>query len=229
MAKHDTRLLVVEDNRKVADGIASGLTEEGYGVVIARTAAQASESVEGEHFALALLDLGLPDGRGLDILKSLREQAEYTKVIILTARDSITDRVDGLDAGADDYIVKPFSFPELLARIRAQLRTAGQPDVLLEALDLKVDLMNRRVIRGGKEIELTTREFDLLRYLMQNKGRNVTREMLAADVWKVTARATPLDNVIDVHVSHLRDKIDKPFDLKLIHTVRGVGFILREH
>jgi two-component system copper resistance phosphate regulon response regulator CusR len=148
---------------------------------------------------------------------------------LLTARDSIEDRVKGLDTGADDYLIKPFAFPELLARIRALLRR-GLPDKpeKMSAGNLVVDVPSRSVSRGGAAIELTAREYDLLEYLLRNQGSVVSREMLARDVWKETARATPIDNVIDVHIARLRRKIDDGFDSKLLHTVRGVGFTLRE-
>jgi len=150
-------------------------------------------------------------------------------VLIVTARDSVEDRVIGLDAGADDYLVKPFAFAELLARIRA-LSRRGRSDapVRLKVSDLEVDAPTRRVSRGGRTLDLTAREFELLEYLVRNHGRVVSREMLARDVWKETGRATPLDNVIDVHIARLRRKVDDTAEPKLIHTVRGVGFMIGE-
>jgi DNA-binding response OmpR family regulator len=150
-------------------------------------------------------------------------------VLILTARDAVEDRVQGLDSGADDYLVKPFAFPELLARIRARLRV-GRPDETLRLgfANLEMDLVTRRVTRGGQALELTLREFELLEYLLRHNGQVVSREMLARDVWKEPSRATPLDNVIDVNVARLRKKVDQAFPVKLIHTVRGMGFALRE-
>jgi len=149
-------------------------------------------------------------------------------VLILTAKDTVDDRVQGLDSGADDYLVKPFAFPELLARIRALLRR-GRPDpaLRLQLNDLTMDVMTRRVTRAGQPLELTVKEFELLEYLLRHVGHVVSREMLARDVWHVTARATPLDNVIDVTVARLRRKVDDPFETKLLHTVRGVGFVVR--
>jgi len=161
--------------------------------------------------------------------KHCRRQGARLPVLLLTAKDAVEDRVLGLDAGADDYLVKPFAFAELSARIRALLRrNKGDFENVLKVRDLEIDLVRRSVIRGHHRVELTAREFELLEYLVLNHGRVVTREMLAREVWRETARATPLDNVIDVHIARLRKKIDDPFDLKLLHTVRGVGFMLHE-
>lgn len=176
-----------------------------------------------------VLDLMLPGRDGLEILAVLRSRGDQPFVLVLTARDAVEDRVLGLDKGADDYLVKPFAMSELLARIRNLLRRsmAGQ-DVHLQVGDLKVDLVTREVYRGGRIIDLTLREFDLLAYLMRHRGRFVSRKMIAYDVWQGTGRATPLDNIIDVHIARLRKKIDKGFEIKLIHTIRGVGFIMKE-
>jgi two-component system copper resistance phosphate regulon response regulator CusR len=171
----------------------------------------------------------LPGRSGLEILQTLRQRQIDTPVLILTARDGVDDRVLGLDGGADDYLVKPFALPELLARIRALLRRGRPSDVLrLKAADLEVDLVARRVMRGDRPIELTSREFDLLEYLLRHQGHLVSREMLARDVWKEPRRATPLDNVIDVQMTRLRKKVDLEGPARLIHTIRGVGFVLRE-
>jgi DNA-binding response OmpR family regulator len=152
-----------------------------------------------------------------------------TPVLVLTARDSLQDRVTGLDSGADDYLVKPFAFAELIARIRALVRRGRSAEApRLSAGDLEVDLITRKVMRGGTPVELTVREFELLEYLLRHQGQVVPRETLARDVWKETARSTPLDNVIDVHIARLRRKVDADYSVKLIHTVRGVGFMLRE-
>jgi DNA-binding response OmpR family regulator len=175
-----------------------------------------------------ILDLMLPRRDGLEVLTTLRKRGLETPVLILTAKDTVDDRVQGLDSGADDYLVKPFAFPELLARIRALLRR-GRPDqaLKLQQDDLTMDLVTRKVARGGGPLELTVKEFEMLEYLLRHAGQVVSREMLARDVWRVTARATPLDNVIDVTVARLRRKIDDLFETKLLHTVRGVGFVLR--
>jgi DNA-binding response OmpR family regulator len=180
-------------------------------------------------YDLVLLDIMLPGRSGMDVLDALRRGGLHTPVLLLTARDAIEDRVRGLDSGADDYLVKPFAFPELLARIRALARRGRPEQVLrLKAADLQLDLVTRRVSRGDREIELTSREFELLEYLMRHQGHHVSREMLTRDVWREPRRATPLDNVIDVHIARLRKKIDQGFPAKLIHTVRGVGFVLQE-
>jgi two-component system, OmpR family, copper resistance phosphate regulon response regulator CusR len=169
----------------------------------------------------------LPGRSGLEILSALRQRDFRTPVLILTAKDSIEDRVTGLDTGADDYLVKPFAFPELLARIRALLRRGRTDRISKQRLaDLELDSGTRRVTRRGQEIELTPKEFDLLEYLMRYQGQTVSREMLARDVWQVSARATPMDNVIDVHIARLRRKIDDPFDVSLLRTIRGIGFLL---
>jgi DNA-binding response OmpR family regulator len=222
-------MLVVEDEAKVARALREGLEREKYEVVVAPTGEEGFFLVNAEEFDLVVLDLMLPGRDGLQVLSTLRKRGLQTPVLILTARDAIEDRVQGLDKGADDYLVKPFAFPELLARIRALLRR-GRPEqaLRLKCADLEVDLVTRKVTRSGKGLELTPREFELLEYLVRHTGQVVSREMLARDVWKETARATPLDNVIDVHIARLRRKVDEPFDRKLIQTVRGVGFVLRE-
>lgn len=220
-------LLVVEDDKRVAATLTQGLTEIGYAVNPVGSAEAALKQLGSSRFDLVLLDLGLPGRDGLDVLRELRDRKDATPVLVLTARDALTDRVKGLDAGADDYLVKPFAFPELLARVRALLRRsqASEP-TRLKVADLDVDLVNRVVTRAARTLSLTAREFDLLAYLMRCGGQSVTRDMLARDVWKETSRATPLDNVIDVHISHVREKIDRDFHPKLLHTIRGVGFVL---
>ena len=217
MMKPTMRLLVIEDEAKVARALNDGLSREGYEVTVARTGEEGYYLLDSAPFDLVVLDLMLP-GRDRRI-----------PVLIVTARDSVEDRVIGLDAGADDYLVKPFAFAELLARIRA-LSRRGRSDapVRLKVSDLEVDAPTRRVSRGGRTLDLTAREFELLEYLVRNHGRVVSREMLARDVWKETGRATPLDNVIDVHIARLRRKVDDTAEPKLIHTVRGVGFMIGE-
>src|SRR5262245_33768417 len=170
----------------------------------------------------------LPRRDGIDVLATLRKRGVQTPVFILTAKDTIEDRVLGLDQGADDYLIKPFAFPELLARIRALLRRGRMDQVLkLQHHDLEMDLVTRKVARSTRPIDLTGREFDILEYLLRHADRIVSREMLARDVWHATARATPLDNVIDVTMARLRRKIDDPFETTLLQTVRGVGFVAR--
>jgi two-component system, OmpR family, copper resistance phosphate regulon response regulator CusR len=223
------RVLVVEDERKLAQVLSSALQAEHYDVVVAATGEDGFYRANAERFDLVVLDLMLPGRSGLEILQTLRQRQIDTPVLILTARDGVDDRVLGLDRGADDYLVKPFALAELLARIRALLRRGRPSDLLrLKAADLEVDLVARRVMRADRPIELTSREFDLLEYLLRHQGHLVSREMLARDVWKEPRRATPLDNVIDVQMTRLRKKVDVEGTARLIHTVRGVGFVLRE-
>lgn len=223
------RILVVEDEKKVAAALKEGLEAEHYEVTVTSTGEEGFFLLNSQSFDLVILDLMLPGKGGLEILTTLRRGEVHTPVLILTARDAVSDRVQGLDSGADDYIVKPFAFPELLARIRAILRRGRMDQVLrFKLADLEMDLVTRKVSRNGQTIDLTAREFDLLEYLFRNQGHVVSREMLTKDVWKVSQRATPMDNVIDVHIARLRGKVDEPFGLTLIHTVRGVGFVLKE-
>jgi len=223
------RILVVEDEKKVAAALKEGLEAEHYEVTVTPTGEEGFFLLNSQSFDLVILDLMLPGKDGLEILTTLRRREVHTPVLILTARDAVSDRVQGLDSGADDYIVKPFAFPELLARIRAILRRGRMDQVLrFKLADLEMDLVTRKVSRNGQTIDLTAREFDLLEYLFRNQGHVVSREMLTKDVWKVSQRATPMDNVIDVHIARLRGKVDEPFGLTLIHTVRGVGFVLKE-
>jgi DNA-binding response OmpR family regulator len=223
------RILVVEDEQKVANALREGLEGEQFEVVVERTGEGAFFRVTTETFDLVLLDLGLPGRDGLEILSALRQRRLETPVLILTARDTVQDRVLGLDAGADDYLVKPFAFAELVARIRALARRGRSAEVSkLGLADLALDLMTRKVARGARAVDLTVREFELLEYLLRHNGQVVSREALARDVWKETSRSTPLDNVIDVHIARLRRKVDTESDAKLIHTVRGVGFMLSE-
>ena len=223
------RLLVIEDEPKVGHALLEGLQAEGYEVVLAETGEEGFFLASNRSFDLIVLDVMLPGRDGLEVLAALRKQNMTAQVLILTAKDAIEDRVAGLDTGADDYLVKPFAFPELSARIRALLRRGkSEPVGSLRIGTLEIDPVTRTVLREGLRLELTVREFELLEFLARNKGRVVSREMLARDVWKEPGRATPLDNVIDVHVARLRKKLDDPFEGKLLHTVRGVGFILNE-
>jgi two-component system copper resistance phosphate regulon response regulator CusR len=223
------RLLVVEDEPKVARALKEGLEAEGYEVAVARTGEDGFFLASSQSFDLVVLDLMLPGRDGVEILTALRARGFLMPVLILTARDAVEDRVHGLDRGADDYLVKPFAFPELLARIRALLRR-GRSDAAtrLSVSDLELDLTTRHASRAKQTIELTPREFELLEYLVRHGGLLVSREMLTRDVWKEPSRGTPLDNVIDVHIARLRKKVDQGFPIKLIHTVRGVGFIVGE-
>lgn len=223
------RILVVEDEQKVARALREGLQAESYEVTVAHTGEEGFFLLSEEPFDLIVLDRMLPGRDGLEILTALRRRDRVTPVLMLTARDAIEDRVVGLDSGADDYLVKPFAFPELLARIRVLLRRGkaeGTPRFKIG--NLQMDVAARTTTRNGRVLDLTPREFDLLEYLFRNQGRVVSREMLARDIWKEAARHTPLDNVIDVHIARLRRKIDDGFDHKLLHTVRGVGFVLKQ-
>ena len=222
-------ILVVEDEKKVARALRQGLEREKYRVTVSHTGEEGFFLATTQTFDLILLDLMLPGRNGIEILESLREKRIQTPVLILTARDTVDDRVTGLDAGADDYLVKPFAFPELLARVRALTRRGRTDDVLrIRIADLEIDRVTRRVTRAGEDIRLTGKEFELLEYLALNHGQTVTREMLTRDVWQAEQRATPLDNVIDVHITRLRGKMDASFDRRLLHTIRGVGFVLSE-
>ena len=222
-------ILVVEDEKKVARALLQGLEREKYRVTVTHTGEEGFFLATTQAFDLILLDLMLPGRDGLEILRSLREKKCQTPVLILTAKDAVDDRVTGLDAGADDYLVKPFAFPELLARVRALTRRGRTDDVLrLRVGDLEIDRVTRHVTRSGDDIHLTAKEFELLEYLALNGGQTVTREMLARDVWEAEQRATPLDNVIDVHITRLRQKMDSPYDGRLLWTIRGVGFVLSE-
>jgi two-component system copper resistance phosphate regulon response regulator CusR len=223
------RLLVVEDEQKLAKALKEGLEADDHSVTVARTGEEGFYLVETERFDLVVLDVMLPLRSGIEILKAMRQRGCRTPVLMLTAKDTIEDRVLGLDSGADDYLVKPFAFPELLARTRALCRR-GAPDVVskLRMADLELDAVGRVATRGGQMLDLTPIEFDILEYLLRNHGRVVSREMLARDVWRNTGRNTPLDNVIDVHLARLRKKVDEQFDRPLVQTVRGVGFVVRE-
>jgi two-component system copper resistance phosphate regulon response regulator CusR len=222
-------ILVVEDEAKVARALKEGLEGEHYDVVVAKTGEEGFFRANAEVFDLVVLDLMLPGRDGIEVLTALRKRGLQTPVLILTAKDAIEDRVLGLDSGADDYLVKPFAFPELLARIRALLRRGRIDQVLrFKAGDLEMDLVTRKVTRGNQTLDLTAREFELLEYLLRHQNQLVSREMLTREVWKEPSRVTPLDNVIDVHIARLRKKVDQDFPTKLIHTVRGVGFVLRE-
>jgi DNA-binding response OmpR family regulator len=224
-----TRVLVVEDEPKVARALREGLAGEGYDVVVALTGEDGFFRASSEPFDLLILDRMLPGREGLEVLRALRQKGHLAPVLVLTARDAVEDRVEGLDAGADDYMVKPFAFTELLARVRALVRRGRGDQVLrLVLADLVLDVPTRQVTRGGEAIDLTPREYELLEYLVRHRGTIVSREMLGRDVWKEPERGTPLDNVIDVHVTRLRKKVDQGFAVKLIHTVRGVGFLVRE-
>jgi DNA-binding response OmpR family regulator len=221
------RLLLVEDERKLLRSLERGLQSEGYDVTTAANGETGLELAKNETYDCIVLDLMLPRLEGLEVVARLRSAGKTTPVLILTARDTVEDRVIGLDAGADDYLVKPFAFAELLARLRVLLRRGREErETVLRLDDLEMDLLARRVTRGGEEISLTLREFELLQYLLEHKNSVVTRDMLGRDVWKEPAHA--LTNVIDVYVNFLRRKLDKPGKRPLITTLRGVGYRLSD-
>jgi two-component system copper resistance phosphate regulon response regulator CusR len=223
------RILVVEDELKIAGALKNGLEAEGYQITTAASGEEGYFCLTTEEYDLMLLDLMLPGRDGIEILRNIRKRGITTPILLLTGRDTVEDRVLGLDSGADDYLVKPFAFPELLARIRLLLRRGNQdPQHVFKLVDLELNLLTHRVTRAELPLELTAKEFELLGYLLLHQGQVVSREMLAQDVWLVRERSTPLDNVIDVTIARLRRKVDGPFEQKLIRTMRGVGFCLGE-
>ena len=221
------RILVVEDEKKVAGFIKKGLEEETYAVDVAYDGEEGLHlSTEGQ-YDLIILDIMLPKLDGLEILSQLRTQGNDVPILLLTAKDAVDDRVTGLNKGADDYLTKPFAFSELLARVRVLLRR-GKAEVktVLQIADLMLDLVSHKVDRGGDEIELTGKEYSLLEYFMRNKDKVLTRTMIAEHVWDYNFDT--FTNVIDVYINHLRKKIDKSRQNKLLHTLRGVGYIMKE-
>jgi DNA-binding response OmpR family regulator len=221
------RILVVEDERKVASFIRQGLEEEGHAVELAADGAEALDlALEGPPFDLVVLDLMLPKRDGFAVLRTLRERGVTTPVLVLTARDSVGDKVTGFDLGADDYLTKPVAFEELLARVRALLRRGADRRLApLRLADLTLDPATRTVTRGARRLELTTREYALLEYFLRNAGRVLTRPMIAEHVWGLDFDSE--SNVIDVYVGYLRRKIDGEGEPRLLHTVRGAGYVLK--
>ena len=220
------RILTVEDEKKVAAFIKKGLEEETYAVDIATDGEEGFHLGEQNQYDLIILDLMLPKINGLDILSGLRSQNIETPILLLTAKDSVEDKVEGLNQGADDYLTKPFAFSELLARIRVLLRRGkAESKTILEIADLTLNLVSHKVSRGNEEIELTGKEYSLLEYFMRNQEKVLTRTMIAEHVWDYNFDT--FTNVIDVYVNHLRKKIDKNFSTKLLHTLRGVGYVMK--
>jgi two-component system, OmpR family, copper resistance phosphate regulon response regulator CusR len=220
-----SRVLVIEDERKLLRALERGLRAEGYEVATAARGDEGAALALAQSFDAVILDWMLPGRDGLQVLSDLRRAGRAVPVLLLTARDAVEDRVAGLDAGADDYLVKPFALAELLARLRVLLRGRGERETVLRAGELELDLLERRVTRGGEEVPLTQREYEVLVYLLRHKNRAVTRDMLGRDVWKEPAHA--LTNVIDVYINSLRRKLERAGRPPLIRTLRGVGYSLR--
>ncbi|MDR3620230.1 MAG: response regulator transcription factor [Paludisphaera borealis] len=221
------RVLIVEDQRKHRESLQRGLEAEGYEVVAAATGEEGHEAALSQAPDVVVLDLMLPGRHGLDVLRDLRAVEFNKPVLILTALDAVEERVQGLDSGANDYLVKPFAFAELLARLRVLLRKdVKERELLLRADDLEMDLLTRRVARGGTVLDLTPREYELLEYLMSHRNEVVTRDMIALEVWKEPTGS--MTRIIDVYINGLRKKVEQAGRLPLIQTVRGVGYALRD-
>src|SRR5271155_5109116 len=218
------RILVVEDEKRIADFLCRGLQGAGYAVDAAANGGTALEFVHGTDYDLVILDIMLPDMDGLQVLEKIRNRKAGPPVLILSARGALDDRVRGLEQGADDYLVKPFAFVELLARVRALLRRGQPTPERLQVGDLTLDCIRRKVIRSGENVELAPKEFSILEYLMRNRGRPLSRTMIVEHVWDMDYDG--LTNIVDVYIRHLRSKIDDKFADKMIHTVRGIGYML---
>jgi two-component system copper resistance phosphate regulon response regulator CusR len=218
------RILVIEDERRIADFLQRGLQGAGYAASIAGDARSALEFLHQTEFDLLILDLGLPDMDGFELLERIRNRKVTAPILILSARDKVDDRVKGLEGGADDYLVKPFAFVELLARVRVLLRRGQPATERLQVGDLQLDLLRRKVTRAGESIDLAPKEFAILEYLMRNRGRPLSRTMIVEHVWDMDYDG--LTNIVDVYIRHLRSKIDDRFTQKLIQTVRGIGYMI---
>jgi len=218
------RILVVEDEKRIADFLSRGLENGGYTADVAGDGATALEMVHATEYDLIILDLGLPDMDGMAVLKKIRTRKTSPPVLILSARDAVDDRVKGLETGADDYLVKPFAYVELLARVRVLLRRGQPTPERLQVGDLSLDCIRRKVTRGGENIELAPKEFSILEYLMRNRGRPLSRTMIVEHVWDMDYDG--LTNIVDVYIRHLRSKIDEKWPDKMIQTVRGIGYML---
>ncbi len=226
----DRRILVAEDEQKIADTLKFGLSEHGFVTEVAYNGKIALKLFQTYEYDLIVLDINLPGMDGYELCKAIRKQNEHVPVIMLTALSSLNDKIEGYDAGADDYIIKPFEFKELLMKIRVLLKRTtvqtGPTGNLLTAADLEMNLENKEVKRAGLPINLTAKEFQLLEYLVRNKNRVVSRADIAINVWDIDFDTNT--NVIDVYISYVRNKVDKPFDQKLIQTQVGMGYILKE-
>jgi two-component system copper resistance phosphate regulon response regulator CusR len=218
------RILIVEDEKRIQDFLSRGLESAGYAVDVASDGATGIDMVHAAEYDLVILDLNLPDMDGLSVLQKIRNRKVSPPVLILSARDAVDDRVRGLELGADDYLVKPFAFVELLARVRALLRRGQPTPERLQVADLSLDCIRRKVTRAGDNIELAPKEFSILEYLMRNRGRPLSRTMIVEHVWDMDYDG--LTNIVDVYIRHLRSKIDDRFPVKMIHTVRGIGYML---
>jgi two-component system copper resistance phosphate regulon response regulator CusR len=220
------RVLIVEDDRKVAAFIQRGLEEEGYAVDVLHDGSEAGHQALCIDYDAAVLDLMLPGRSGFQVLRDLRAQKAALPVLVLTARDGVEERIAGLDAGADDYMVKPFVLAEVSARLRALLRRGQPRQVRLQVADLEMDLVRRLVTRGGRRLDLRPKEFALLEFLMRNSDRPVTRSLIIDHVWDI--HFDSISNVVEVHINALRNKVDRGFPVPLLHTVRGVGYMLSD-
>jgi len=218
------RILVVEDEKRIADFLSRGLESAGYAVDVAHDGSRAIELVHAAEYDLVILDLGLPDMDGLSVLHKIRNRKVSPPILILSARGAVDERVKGLEGGADDYLVKPFAFVELLARVRVLLRRGQPTPERLQVGDLMLDCIRRKVTRGGENIELAPKEFSILEYLMRNRGRPLSRTMIVEHVWDMDYDG--LTNIVDVYIRHLRSKIDDKWPQKMIQTVRGIGYLL---
>jgi DNA-binding response OmpR family regulator len=219
----NVRILIAEDHASLGRSMAEGLREEGYQVDLATDGTEAEAQLKTNQYQAVILDLILPGKEGLALLKEMRQRGDQTPVMCVTARDALDDRVQGLDLGADDYLIKPFAWDELLARVRALIRRErGHPRAKVAVGDLEIDLVSRQVTRGGKSIHLTAREFMLLQYLATREGQVVSRSEISKHLYGQDDEAS--SNVVDVYIGYLRNKIDKPYDKKLIHTRRGAGY-----
>lgn len=222
------RILIADDERDLNSVISKTLQDEGYAVDSVYDGRSALEYLEAASYDVAVLDIMMPYIDGIEVIKRFREKGGSTPILLLTARDSVTDRVNGLDSGADDYLVKPFMFPELLARIRVLLRkgNAGMRTAVLSCGPLMVDTASHRVVRSGRAIELSSKEFAILEYMMRNTGVILSRDSIRSHIWAWDYEGE--SNVVDVYIRYLRKKIDEGEDLKLIHTIRGSGYMLSE-